>query len=151
MDERGEERNNRTLSAFTSIVRTSAVRRRVLIVDDNIDGARMLAALIRTLGHESEYCINGYAALDAAIKYSPSLAFIDLALPDMDGWALAQALRRKPGFRQIRIIAMTGHYGENERQRSLDAGFDAHLVKPIDPAVIVRLLDEDTQRSAQVA
>jgi CheY-like chemotaxis protein len=131
------------LNASTAILKTSAVQRRILIVDDNIDGARVLAALVRTLGHEPEYCINGYAALELAAKTKPDLVFVDLSLPDMNGWALAQALRKKPGLERLRMIAMSGHYGANARQRSIDAGCEDHLVKPIDPAVIVRLLAGD--------
>lgn len=135
--------DNRILSSPTSILRTSQVRRRILIVDDNIDGARVLAALLRTLGHDPEYCINGYSALALAAKSPPEVIFVDLSLPDMNGWALAQSLRKKPGLEQVRIIAMSGHYGANARQRSIDAGCEDHLVKPIDPAVIVRLLAEN--------
>ena len=114
-----------------------------MVIDDNIDGARMLATLLRTLGHDADYCINGYAALES--KIHPDLVFLDLALPDLNGWAVARALRRKPGLERVRIVAMTGHYGEAERQRSLDAGCDEHLVKPIDPAILLRLLDEGAQ------
>ena len=131
------------MNTSTAILKTSAVQRRVLIVDDNIDGARVFAALVRTLGHEPEYCINGYAALELAPRTRPDVVFVDLALPDMNGWALAQALRRKPGLERVRVIAISGHYGANARQRSIDAGCEDHLVKPIDPAVIVRLLAED--------
>lgn len=140
------------MSASVSILKTSPFRRHVLIIDDNIDGARMLAALVRTLGHDADYCINGYAALELAAGVSPDLVLLDLALPDINGWAVARALRRKPGLEKVRIIAMTGHYGADERQRSLDAGCEAHLVKPIDPAVILRLLGEDDAvRGTQVA
>ena len=125
-----------------SILKAARTKRRVLIVDDNIDGARMLATLIHTLGHEADYCINGYAALEIAGRARPHMVFLDLALPDMNGWALARALRRVPGLERMRMFAMTGHYGANERERSIEAGFEDHLIKPIDPALIVRLLNE---------
>lgn len=131
------------MNASVSILKPAAFRRHILVVDDNIDGARMLAALVRTLGHDADYCINGYAALELADKLFPDLVFLDLALPDINGWAVARALRKKPNLESVRIIAMTGHYGANERQRSLDAGCEGHLVKPIDPAIILRLLQED--------
>jgi CheY-like chemotaxis protein len=138
------------LTATVSILKTSAFRRHISVIDDNIDGARMLAALVRTLGQDVDYCINGYSALELADKISPDLVFLDLALPDINGWAVARALRKKNPA--VRIIAMTGHYGANERQRSLDAGCEDHLIKPIDPAVILRLLGEhDAVRGAQVA
>jgi CheY-like chemotaxis protein len=139
------------LSATVTILRAPEVRRRVLIIDDNIDGARMLATLVRTLGHEADYCINGYSALELANKVRPHLVLVDLALPDISGWAVARALRNTPGLEQIRIIAMTGHYGANERQRSIDAGCEDHLVKPIDPAVVIALLGEAATREQKHA
>jgi CheY-like chemotaxis protein len=124
-----------------SILKAAATKRRVLVVDDNIDGARMLAVLIRTLGHEADYCINGYSALEIAAKARPYMVLLDLALPDMNGWAVARALRQSPGLERVRILAMTGHYGANERERSIAAGCEDHLIKPIDPVLIVRLLE----------
>jgi CheY-like chemotaxis protein len=136
------------LAEPVSILKAASFRRRVLVVDDNIDGARMLATLIRTLGHEVDYCINGYAALDLAARVRPYMAFVDLALPDISGWTLAKALRKQPGLEAIRIFAMTGHYGANERDRSLEAGCEDHLIKPLDPAVIIQLLEPDAKRDA---
>jgi CheY-like chemotaxis protein len=115
-------------------------RRRVLIVEDNLDGARMLAKLIFTMGHEVDYAINGYAALRLAERFQPDIVIVDLALPDITGWAVARALRQKPGLEGVRIYATTGQYGEAARERSLAAGCDGHFVKPFDPAVLNKLL-----------
>ena len=117
-----------------------ATRRRVLVVEDNIDGARLLATLIRTMGHEVDYAINGYAALSMAERFRPDVIIVDLALPDMTGWAVARALREKPGGDKLRIYATTGRYGEEARQRSLAVGCDEHLLKPIEPATVEKLL-----------
>lgn len=128
------------MSTVSNIEARPAPKRRVLVVEDNIDGARMLTALVRTLGHEVDYAINGYAALKLVETYRPDVLIIDLALPDMTGWAVARELRQKPGGDKLRIYATTGRYGEESRQRSLAVGCDDHLLKPIDPALIEKLL-----------
>jgi CheY-like chemotaxis protein len=128
------------MNAAARIRPEQAPRHRVLVVEDNIDGARLLATLIRTMGHEVDYAINGYAALKLAETFRPGVVIIDLALPDMTGWAVARALREKPGGEKLRIYATTGRYGEEARQRSLAVGCDDHLLKPIDPATMEKLL-----------
>ena len=128
------------MSPLTRINTGSTPRHRVLVVEDNIDGARLMAALVRTMGHEVDYAINGYAALQLFDSFRPDVVIVDLALPDMTGWALARALRDKPGGEKLRIYATTGRYGEEGRQRSLAAGCDEHLLKPLDPAQIEELL-----------
>jgi CheY-like chemotaxis protein len=128
------------VSTVSNIRPSLAPKRRVLVIEDNIDGARLLAALIRTMGHEVDYAINGYAALKLAESFRPDVVIVDLALPDMTGWAVARELREKPGGDKLRIYATTGRYGEEARQRSLAVGCDEHLLKPIDPAVIEQLL-----------
>lgn len=130
-------------AAATSKPASSQIKRRVLVVEDNLDGARMLATLIRTMGHEVDYAINGYAAIALAVKFKPEIVFLDLALPDISGWAVARALRAKPGLQNIRIYAVTGQYGEAASERSLAAGCDRHLVKPLAPEVISQLLERE--------
>jgi CheY-like chemotaxis protein len=115
-------------------------KRRVLIIEDNLDGARLLAKLVFNMGHEVDYAINGYSALKLAEKFQPDVVIVDLALPDITGWAVARALRQKPGLEGVRIYATTGQYGEAARERSLAAGCDDHFVKPLDPAVLSKLL-----------
>ena len=128
------------MNAIARIRPERAAKRRVLVIEDNIDGARLLAVLLRTMGHEVDYAINGYAALKLFDVFQPEIVIIDLALPDMTGWAVARALREKPGGDKLRIYATTGRYGEESRQRSLAVGCDDHLLKPIDPAVLETLL-----------
>ena len=130
------------MSPLTKVNPGSARRHRVLVVEDNIDGARLMAALIRTMGHEVDYAINGYAALQLFEGFGPDIVILDLALPDMTGWALARALRQKPRGETLRIYATTGRYGEEARQRSLASGCDDHLLKPLDPAHIEKLLSQ---------
>jgi CheY-like chemotaxis protein len=128
------------MNAATSVRPEQARKRRVLVIEDNIDGARLLAALIRTMGHEVDYAINGYAALRMAETFRPDVVILDLALPDMTGWAVARELRSRPGGDELRIYATTGRYGEEARQRSLAVGCDEHLLKPLDPALLEKLL-----------
>lgn len=128
------------MKAAPSAAKPSTAKSRVLVVDDDLDGARMLAALIRTMGHEVDYAINGYAAITLAQKLKPEVVFLDLALPDLTGWAVARALRAKMRLSNLRIYAITGRYGEGARERSLAAGCDGHLLKPVAPGVITGLL-----------
>jgi CheY-like chemotaxis protein len=116
------------------------VRRRVLVVEDNLDAVHMLALLVRTLGHEVDFAINGYAALSVAKRFRPDIVLLDLALPDVTGWTVARRLRQEPTLAGVRIYAVTGHYGMADRETSLAAGCDDHMLKPLEPAVIERLL-----------
>ena len=115
-------------------------RRRVLIVEDNLDGARMLAKLIFTMGHEVDYAINGYAALRLAERFQPDIVIVDLALPDITGWAVARALRQKPGLEGVRIAAVTGYAAADDRERAIEAGIDVHLSKPVSHAQLLERL-----------
>ena len=115
-------------------------RRRVLVVDDELDTAETLAVLLRGMGHEVEFAINAGAALDLAERHRPEIVFLDLGLPDMDGWELAKALRRLRGLEPLRILAVSGRYGEEFRRRSIEAGCEEHLVKPLDVSLLENLL-----------
>ena len=85
-----------------------------------------------------EFAINGYAAIDIARQFLPEIVFLDLGLPGMDGFEVARRLKRELG--DIRIVAVTAYGGEKDRERSLSAGCELHLVKPVDPLLIARLL-----------
>jgi CheY-like chemotaxis protein len=117
-----------------------APKRRVLIVEDNLDSVHLLAVLVRSMGYEADFAINGYAALEVAERFRPDIVLLDLALPDISGWTVARQLRRSPRCGGARIYAVTGHYGPAERDRSLAAGCDDHLLKPLDPAFLESLL-----------
>jgi CheY-like chemotaxis protein len=120
-----------------------AVRpRKVLVVDDNIDAAETLADMLRLLGHEVAVAHDGAAALEAATVSPPQLALLDLGMPVMDGYELARRLRALPQLGGVSLVALTGYGTERERERALQSGFDDHVVKPLDPALLARLLDE---------
>jgi CheY-like chemotaxis protein len=120
--------------------RAPANASRVLIVDDNEDAADMLAHVLAARGHETRVAHDGVEALRACADFSPQAAFLDLGLPVMDGYELASRLRELPGLQDIRLIAVTGYGQESDRRRTRAAGFQHHLVKPVDISAIEALL-----------
>ena len=113
---------------------------RVLIVDDNRDAANSLAVLIRMQGHEVRVAHDGISALDTVRAYQPSLIFLDIGMPEMDGYEVARRLRGMPGLQHTVLAALTGWGQQEDRRRSEAAGFDHHLVKPLDTHVLEDLL-----------
>jgi signal transduction histidine kinase len=106
--------------------------RRILVVDDNIDAAEMLAESLRSLGHDVRVAHDGPAALAALAGFVPEVALLDLGLPVMDGFELAERLRQQPGLAGTRLIAITGYAQPIDRERTRTQGFDGHLAKPVD-------------------
>ena len=109
-----------------------ANRKRVLVVEDNRDSAEMLCEVLGSYGCVTRVAYNGPAALDAARDFKPGLAIIDINLPLMDGYELARSIRQMPGLSAIRLVALTGHSEPAHRRKAQEAGFDDHLVKPVD-------------------
>jgi signal transduction histidine kinase/ActR/RegA family two-component response regulator len=114
---------------------------RALVVDDNVDAAEMLAALLESLGHEVRVVHDGGAALEAARELTPDIVMLDIGLPRMDGFEVARRLRERADHVPL-LVAITGYGQHDDRQRSLAAGFDHHLVKPVDRAAIESLLEK---------
>jgi len=112
--------------------------RRVLIVDDNHDSAELLSLLLRREGHETRVAHDGAEAIALAAAFRPNIAFLDIGLPDMDGYALMHALRAGPEHAGCKFVAVTGY--EELCPGSGSAGFDAHLVKPVDLDAVVQLV-----------
>jgi signal transduction histidine kinase len=106
--------------------------RRVLVVDDNEDAAELLASALEVMGHTTRVAHDGPEALKVAAEFDPDLALLDIGLPVMDGYELAHRLHDDPGLRRLPLIAVTGYGQPSDRRRSAAAGFDAHLVKPVD-------------------
>jgi len=121
--------------------RNNTTRRGVLIVEDNKDGADTLAMLFKMMGHEVRVAYTGADGLRAAEMHFPDVVFLDIGLPGMNGYEVAQRLRALPDFNATMLIAMTGYGQDEDRQRSQDAGFDHHLVKPVDPVQLKRLME----------
>jgi DNA-binding response OmpR family regulator len=113
--------------------------RRILVVDDNLDYVHSMALLLRALGHLVYFAINGTAALEEARRFRPEFIFLDVGLPDGDGRLLARQLRRQAGLEPVRIMCVTGRANEDPG-KSLEAGCDEHYLKPLDPAMLGKLL-----------
>jgi CheY-like chemotaxis protein len=112
----------------------------VLVVDDNSDAAESLALLLRLEGHEASVAYDGAAAIALAEADPPDLAFLDLGMPKMDGYELARLFRTNEKLRRVLLIALTGWGQPEDRQRTRDAGFDFHVVKPVEPETLRKLL-----------
>lgn len=113
---------------------------RILVVDDNVDAADSLAMLLRVAGHEVQTAYDGPAALDAALDQRPDVLLLDIGLPGFDGYELARRVRQQASLSAVMLVAMTGYGQEEDRQRSLAAGFAHHLVKPADFVKIQEVL-----------
>jgi CheY-like chemotaxis protein len=116
-----------------------AARRRVLIVDDNLDTAQSLFLLLLDMGHDAAFALNGSQALERARTLRPEFVFLDIGLPDLDGSDVARRLKSIPGCEQALIVAITG-LGDEHRARMLQAGCEAFYVKPLDPKVVQSFL-----------
>jgi PAS domain S-box-containing protein len=118
------------------------VHRRVLIADDNRDGAESLAMVMTVFGCEVRTAYDGASAVRTAESFEPEVVFLDLGMPGMDGFEAARRIRSLPGGSTTVLIALTGWGQERDRQRTSEAGFDAHLVKPIDPLSMRSFLEQ---------
>jgi CheY-like chemotaxis protein len=114
--------------------------RRVLVVDDDADTVESLALLLRLRGHEVRVAREGSAALGEARHFGPEVVFLDLGLPGMSGLEVARRMRQEPGLEGVFLVAVSGYGREEDRQRAFDAGFDAHFLKPCDPAALEQLV-----------
>jgi CheY-like chemotaxis protein len=115
-------------------------RRKVLIADDNRDAAESLAMLLEMAGHEVRVAHSGRAALSLTQVFRPDTVLLDIGMPDLSGYEVAQFLRREPWTTGIRLIALTGWGQESDRRRALEAGFDEHMIKPVDPDKLAALI-----------
>jgi signal transduction histidine kinase len=114
--------------------------RRVLLVEDNTDAAEAMLLLLREFGHEVRVVHDGREALDAAQAFDPEVVLLDIGLPGIDGYELARRMRAMPKLEHATIVAVSGYGQTKDRQRSAAAGFDAHLVKPVDPRAFVAVI-----------
>jgi len=112
---------------------------RVLVVDDSPDAAESLAKLLRLAGHEVLVAHDGQRALELAAADRPTVMLLDIGLPGMDGYEVCRRMRQQ-GFADARIIAVTGYGQDRDRQRSREAGFDSHAIKPVDPSELMKLV-----------
>jgi PAS domain S-box-containing protein len=118
----------------------AVARRRVLVVDDNRDAAASLAMMLKLLGNETQTAHDGLEALEVAAALRPDVIFLDIGMPRLNGYETARRIREEPWGQSPLLIALTGWGQEDDRRRSREAGFDAHLTKPIDPQALEKLL-----------
>jgi PAS domain S-box-containing protein len=115
-------------------------KRRVLVVDDNVDAATTLSELIKLWGHEVYTAYDGPSAVEAALTYLPDIILLDIGLPRMDGYEVARQLRQEPRLSKTLLIALTGYGQEKDHQYSQEVGFDQHFTKPVDIQTLQRIL-----------
>jgi PAS domain S-box-containing protein len=138
-------------SATPASKRAAGGKRRVLVVDDNRDSADTTTAILRLLGNDVESAYSGSGAVEAARRLRPNVVLLDIAMPDMDGFETLRRMRAVEGLGKFFVIAMTGYGTQEDKRRTLEAGFDAHLTKPVELDALVALLNdarEDTDAAA---
>ncbi|WP_437684890.1 GAF domain-containing protein [Sorangium sp. So ce176] len=128
--------------------RDAAAALRILVVDDNVDGAESLALLLRMAGHRTQEVHTGPEALTAARELGADVVFLDIGLPGMSGYEVARRLRAEPGFAGLVLVALTGWGAEDDRRQAREAGFDHHLTKPVNAAEVRRLVASVAQAAA---
>ncbi|MCE7065040.1 response regulator [Dyadobacter sp. CY326] len=112
----------------------------ILVVDDNRDAATTLGMFLKVKGYQTHTRFSGQDALDAVEAHKPDLVILDLAMPDMDGYETATLIREKHG-QSLSMIALSGYGQEEDKRRTAEVGFDAHLVKPVDFKSLMDMLD----------
>jgi two-component system, sensor histidine kinase len=117
--------------------------RRVLLVEDNRDIVELIQMQLEMWGHEVSTAADGPSGLQEALRLRPDVALVDVGLPGMDGYDVARQIRSAEGGDRIRLVAMTGYGRPEDRDRALAAGFDAHLVKPVDPRQLQDAIDSE--------
>jgi CheY-like chemotaxis protein len=125
--------------------------RRILIVDDSEDGAEFLALLLQVSGHETRQAHDGPAAIEAAEQFRPDAVLLDIGLPRMNGYEVCRRIREQAWGRDLVLIALTGWGQEEDLRRSREAGFDAHMVKPVDHQALMELLASLPERGNAAA
>ena len=117
------------------------IGRRVLVVDDNADGAASLSMLLELEGHATRVAHDGVEAVEMAMEFRPEVVLLDIGLPEMNGYEVCRSIRKQPWGEDLTMVAVTGWGTHEDRERSREAGFDAHIVKPIDPDALMQLME----------
>lgn len=125
-----------------SPVKSASQRFRILVVDDNHDSALSLAMMLSIMGHDTRTAHDGESAVETAESFLPEVVLLDIGLPKLNGYEVAQRIREQPWGRSMFLIAVTGWGQEEDRQRSSEVGLNVHMVKPVEPAALERLLSE---------
>jgi CheY-like chemotaxis protein len=117
-------------------------RTRIVVIDDNKNQAQSLKKLLEAIGHDVRVAYDGSAAMKLLANFVPDFALVDIGLPKISGYELAQWMREQSQFRNVILIAQTGWGREQDRNHARDAGFDHHLVKPIDHQRLLQILEQ---------
>ncbi len=115
-------------------------KRRILVVDDNKDSADSLSMMLSIAGMEARTAYDGLEAVEVAAAFNPEVVLLDIGLPKLNGYEAARRIREQPWGKDMVLVAVTGWGQEEDRRRSQEAGFNAHMVKPVDPAALQQLL-----------
>ena len=151
LSRRGKERaytvrvplkNNRQHAAMPPPTYRGSPRRRILVVDDHIDAAESLGLLLKQMGHDVQIAHDGHAALEAARINRPHIVLLDLGMPGVDGYRVVERLRKDARLADVCFVAVTGSDGDDARQRTREAGFEEHLVKPVQLDTLRKLLEQ---------
>ncbi len=134
------ERADQTAAAAAVVEPCKAARCRILVTDDNLDSAESLGMFLDLLGHEVSTANDGLQALELAERFRPEVILLDIGMPKLNGYEACRRIRETPWGKNAVLIAMTGWGQAEDKRRSLEAGFDHHLVKPVDPGALVKLL-----------
>jgi CheY-like chemotaxis protein len=121
---------------------------RILVVDDNEDGANSLGQMLQIMGNDVRVAHDGLAAIEAAEDFRPQVILLDIGMPKLDGYDACRRIRKKPWGKSTVLIALTGWGQEEDRRRTSAAGFDYHLVKPVESSTLLKVLEEATRISA---
>jgi PAS domain S-box-containing protein len=135
------------VAAPASTAALEALSRRVLIVDDNRDAAESLGMLLRSMGHEVSLAHDGRDGIEAALREAPEIILLDLNMPQLDGFGVIDHLRKNGRLNSMRVVALTGFGQERDRARVREAGFDAHLVKPVELEALRGVIDSRSSRA----
>jgi CheY-like chemotaxis protein len=135
-----DETTSQPIDIPESLEPAAATACRVLVVDDNVDAADTLAMLLRVGDHEVRIVHDGLSALDAAKAFRPQVVLLDIGLPGLNGYEVARRLRSDPLTKDVLLVAVSGYGQDEDRRRSQQAGFDHHLVKPVDLVALQRIM-----------
>ena len=126
----------------------STSRKRILVVEDSADNREMLRMLLESSGHEVHEAGDGLSGIELAVQLEPDVVLVDIGLPGIDGYQVARQIRSKLRG-GCRLVAISGYGRQKDKERAFDAGYDEHLLKPVDPARLLTVLDAtrgETQR-----
>ena len=129
-------------SKVVSLKPQPGASRRVLVVEDHLDTVHSMAIMLKNMGHEVQFAINGFAAIDIARGFRPDFILLDIGLPDFKGDEIARQIKWEPGLEHTRIIAITGRSDDEIRLRAKDAGCEEFFVKPVSPVALEELLSK---------